>query len=418
MIRPQPIGIFPYPTGLLLLPPMSASSTQEARAGTAQAALLRGAIPSEWPDAWRFYEAAIGGDRDTAMRLLTDASQAAHHADDAIAAYNRYVLSGEEHDRRRALADDDPIVRALVRMAAFVMGDEYPEHQSPGFEAGLDGELAGYARLVNASHFLERGDFATAATELEAGAAAARTVSPLLAAQIVAQRAGLDTAPGDAESRWTDAIALAGDTPLPGLLAELLCGQALVVHQIAESHRHRLVEATQLYQRALRCGIDRESHPLLWARIQANLGIAYVAMPMSEAGDKLRLAVAVQAFREALTVYDRETHPEEWASTMLNMANAMQYMPSAHQQENLMQAVEAYEELLTVRPRAMDPVGYARILANQGNALAHLGIFAPAVEKLTEAHKLLHWHDEADAAQRLLEQLEMINQQLSTSGIV
>lgn len=81
-----------------------------------------------------------------------------------------------------------------------------------------------------------------------------------------------------------------------------------------------------------------------------------------------------------------------------------------------MDAVTAYEELLGVRTRALDPVGYARILANQGNALAHLGIFQPAVEKLTEAHKLLHWYDEGDAAAQILEQLEAINAQLAGAG--
>ncbi|BAH37451.1 MAG TPA: hypothetical protein DGD08_01500 [Gemmatimonas aurantiaca] len=399
MIRPQPIGVFPYPTGLLLLPAVDADQP-------ALTALLRGETPESWPEAWHFFEASCRNDRDLALSLL--ASQ-----DSQLAHYNRYVLSGEPAERAQAEAGSDPVLSALTRMAAFVLGDEYRE---PDWSL-LDRELAGHARLVSASHALETGDLTASATELDAGIAAARVVSPLLAAQLLAQRAGLEEAGEQAEALWKDAIALAGDTPLPGLQAELLCGYALVVHQIAESRRHRLVEATQLYQQALRAGIDRESHPLLWARIQSNLGIAYVAMPMSEAGDKLRLAVAVQAFREALSVYDRETNADEWASTMLNMANAMQYMPSGHRQENLMQAVEAYEELLTVRPRAMDPVGYARILANQGNALAHLGIFGHAVEKLTEAHKLLHWHGEADAAQRLLEQLELINGQLSTAGV-
>ncbi|HEY0929622.1 MAG TPA: hypothetical protein VGE27_06845 [Gemmatimonas sp.] len=398
MIRPQPIGVFPYPTGLLLLPVLDADHP-------AHAALLRGEEPDAWPDAWRFFEAAGQGDRERALSLL-----ASH--DDQLAHYNRYVLSGEPVHLARAESGSDAVLRALTRMAAFVLGEPYHE---PDWSL-LDGELVGHARLVSASHALEVGDFAAAAAELDAGIATSRAVSPLLAAQMLAQRAGLEEAGETAEAFWKDAIALAGDTQLPGLRAELLCGQALVVHQIAESRRHRLVEATQLYQRALQAGINRESHPLLWARIQANLGIAYVAMPMSEAGDKLRLAVAVQAFREALVVYDRETYPDEWASTMLNMANAMQYMPSGHRQENLMQAVDAYEELLTVRPRAMDPVGYARILANQGNALAHLGIFTHAVDKLTEAHKLLHWHGESDAAQRLLEQLELINGQLSTAG--
>lgn len=98
---------------------------------------------------------------------------------------------------------------------------------------------------------------------------------------------------------------------------------------------------------------------------------------------------------------------------MLNMANALQYLPSSHPQENLIEAVNGYEALLEVRNKALDPVGYARLLANQANALAHLGMFGPSIEKLTEARKLLSWHGEDDAASALLEQVERINAQMA-----
>ncbi|MBL0938627.1 MAG: hypothetical protein IBJ03_07020 [Gemmatimonadaceae bacterium] len=414
LVRPQPIGIYPFPAGLLLLPePDTQTDADRAIAREAHEALMRGALPEIWPDAWRFFAAALQGDREEAMALLTTQDVA---PDTAVAAYNRFVLAGDAGDLAAALGATAPSVRIMSRCAAFVQGavSELPSPEE--IDNALDAELAGQAMAVQAAWYLEHHAIAEALTALTQGTILARDVSPVLAAQLLAQRAGLEDSAATAESLWQEALQLAGDSPLPGLRAELLCGRAMVVHQESESLRHRLVEAIQLYQEALRAGIDRDSHPMMWARIQANLGIAYVSMPMSEAGDKLRLAVALQAFREALTVYDRKAHPDEWASTMLNMANAMQYMPSAHQQENLMQAVEAYEELLTVRPRAMDPVGYARIIANQGTALAHLGIFAPAVEKLTEAHKLLHWHGEPDAAQRLLDQLEAINIQLATAG--
>ncbi|MBX9855372.1 MAG: hypothetical protein K2Y26_07595 [Gemmatimonadaceae bacterium] len=413
LVRPQPIGIFPFPAGLLLLPePDVRSDTDRETARQAQEALMRGSVPEVWPNAWRFFAASLAGARDEAMALLS-ADESTHGT--ALVAYNRFVLAGDAGDLAAALGASAPTVRVMACCAAYVQGAVSGLPPVEEMHRALDAELVAQALAVQAAWHLENHAVAEALTVLEQGVAAARVVSPILAAQLLAQRAGLEEAADTAEALWQEALHLAGDSPLPGLRAELLCGRALVVHQDSESRRHRLVEAVQLYQEALRAGIDRDSHPLMWARIQANLGIAYVSMPMSEAGNKLRLAVAVQAFREALTVYDREAHPDEWSSTMLNMANAMQYMPSGHQQENLMQAVEAYEELLTVRPRAMDPVGYARILANQGNALAHLGIFTPAVEKLTEAHKLLHWHGEPDAAQRLLDQLEAINVQLATA---
>jgi tetratricopeptide (TPR) repeat protein len=401
MIRPQPLGIFPYPTGLLLLPDVGAAPTQRALAHQALAALLEGNTPADWPTAWHFFAAALHGDRDVAIASLMDAT-------DSMAHYNRYVLTGDATHRDAAMADGDPYISRLTQMAAYIQGST----ELPPETDGLDGELLAHGALVRATSLLEQGEVTGAMATLRLGIEAARATSPLLAAQLLSQCASLDPSSAQAESDWREALTLVKETPLASLRAELWSGLALTVHQRADANRGRLVEAVQHYQQALRTGITRERHPELWARIQANLGLAYVSMPMSEHGEKLRLAVAVQAFREALTVYARDTHPTEWASTMLNMANAMQYLPSAHQAENLADAVTAYEELLTVRPKEYDPVGYARILANQGNALVHLGVFGPAVEKLTEAHKLLHWHDEGEAAQRLLEQLEAINAQL------
>jgi len=403
--RPQPLGIFGYPAGLLLLSAVPADDPDHALAFAVRAELMRGHVPTEWPAAWRGFALAMADDRDGAL--------AAFSADTtALGAYNRFVLTGDAGERAAASAADDVTLRAMASLAAFIQGatDVLPSVD------GTDGELLANVRLAHAAALLEQQDPDAARAMLDDGVEAAESASPLLAAQLLAQRASLGDADAETESQWRRALQLAGDAPLPGLVAELRCGLALVVHQRADVNRARLIEAVQLYQSALQAGISRESHPDLWAQIQTNLGIAYVSTPMTDAGDKIRLAVAVQSFREAMTVYTRETHPDEWASAMLNMANAMQYLPSSHTKENLIDAVNAYEELMTVRTRAFDPVGYARLLANQGNALAHLGMFQPAVEKLTEAHKLLHWHNEADAASQILNQLEAINAKIEVGS--
>jgi tetratricopeptide (TPR) repeat protein len=239
----------------------------------------------------------------------------------------------------------------------------------------------------------------------------------VLAAQLVAQLAQLQPSLPDHTVQktlnyWRTAIALAGDTPLPHLRGDLRIGMAIALHEAAGDRRDLLVEAVKTYQDALHNGITFEDTPETFALAQNNIGLAYLTMPMTDAGDKLRHAVAVQSFREALKVYTPETHLEAWTSTMLNMANALQYLPSARPEEHLIQAVETYEQLLEVRNKAFDPLGYARLLANQANALAHLGMFQPATEKFTEAHKLLHWHGEEEMAASILEQLERINTQL------
>jgi tetratricopeptide (TPR) repeat protein len=144
--------------------------------------------------------------------------------------------------------------------------------------------------------------------------------------------------------------------------------------------------------------LTRQNAPELYALAQNNLALAYLAMPLTEASDQLRMGIAVQALREALKVYKREAYPEQWASTQLNLANALQYLPSSHPEDNLSEAVGLYEEVLQARDPQRDPLGYARLLANQGNALAHLGIFDHAVPKLQQAAWLFAQGGDDDAA--------------------
>jgi tetratricopeptide (TPR) repeat protein len=105
-----------------------------------------------------------------------------------------------------------------------------------------------------------------------------------------------------------------------------------------------------------------------------------------------------------------------WASVSMNLANALQYAPSSHPEENLIQAVETYEQVLQVRSRAKDPVAYALVLLNQANALAHLGMFKPALEKLSEAYKLFHWYDQIEQADAARDLVEQINQRLGDTA--
>jgi tetratricopeptide (TPR) repeat protein len=419
MLAPfQPLGIFPFPAGMLLLTdPTTASthSTADADGVVAAAvdALQQGAHPEVWPHAWQVMQHALAGD-------IARAIDALRHDQTDVAACNHFVLTGDASSYAQAAASADAAVRAVAALAAFTQGasDALPDAEALPASVTRDvrAVVAANLRLARAAAALEANDPEAAADALDRASTEVESISPIFAAQLLAQRAGLTSDDRVQEQTWRRALALAAQSPLEGLRGELQYGLAVCVHQQAMRLPHRLPEVVRLYQAALQDGLERDTNPELWAQAQVNLGLAYVAMPMSDAGAKLRHAVAIQAFREALNVYTRETHPEAWASTMLNMANAMQYLPSSHPQENLMDAVTAYEELLSVRTRAMDPVGYARILANQGNALAHLGIFQPAVEKLTEAHKLLHWYNEADAAQQILEQLEAINVQLAGAG--
>jgi tetratricopeptide (TPR) repeat protein len=131
---------------------------------------------------------------------------------------------------------------------------------------------------------------------------------------------------------------------------------------------------------------------------------------MSSEGDRIRVGVAVNALRAALRVFTPESHPAAWASTQLNLANALQYLPSVHQEENLDESVHLYEEILQHRDPDLDPLGYARILANQGNALGHLGVFSDARDRLTTAREIFARQGDAESVAGVDEIMMSLNE--------
>ncbi len=63
-IRPQPIGIYPFPAANLLLPPV------EVPHEAALPSLLNGDLDIELPEQWTFFAAAAKGDIETAIQLI------------------------------------------------------------------------------------------------------------------------------------------------------------------------------------------------------------------------------------------------------------------------------------------------------------------------------------------------------------
>ena len=132
------------------------------------------------------------------------------------------------------------------------------------------------------------------------------------------------------------------------LRAELQVCRALARQQLAGNDRGALLavvadltEASKIFR--------EDTHPEMFAVINQHLALAYLIMPMSSEGDRIRVGVAVNSLRAALRVYTPQSHPVEWASTQLNLANALQYLPSVHQEQNLDEAVHLYEEVLQDR---------------------------------------------------------------------
>lgn len=368
--RPQPLGALPWPAGMLLLPD-GAESAQTA------AALVVGTIPEAWPEGLEYLERALDDDVEHAAGLLP--------GDDVVSRYNRAVLVGGD-GVWEALADDcDGELRALVDTARFSVG----LLDVPPSVDGTTGEVRAVVGSARASARMEVGDFAGAAEELATAAQAADEAgSPILAASLRLTRAEvLRDRLDDPAGAVREADAAIRSLPLtaPGeLRAELQVTRALGRQQLAGTDRGALLAVVADLQEASKV-FREETYPEMFATLNQHLALAYLVMPMSSEGDRIRVGVAVNSLRAALRVFTPDTHPVAWASTQLNLANALQYLPSVHQETNLDEAVQLYEEVLQYRDPDRDPLGYARILANQGNALGHLGVFADARQRLDTA---------------------------------
>ncbi len=395
-VRPQPIGAFPLPLGYMLIP--ARDETESARAE-----LLAGRLPVQWPAALRAQQLAGAGDRDGALAVLACADDP-----DPIARYNRFVLDpdSEDPDALRAVLGEFAV---LVDLVLFTLGRTATPPQS----CGADDELAAMALSAHASAALADGDPAAALRLLDEAVNTAAESSTVLAGLLLgsAGTVARELGEADAAPRLERALkSLDGADGLAVARAELHLCLAGILHEQAEDNPVMLVRAVPHYHSALQL-IKREDAPLLWAGAHAGLAAAYLTMPMAEASSQLRLGVAAQSLRAALTVYTREDHPHEWGSAQLNLANSLVYTPSRHQADNLVEAVEIYEALLQIRDRDSDPLGRARVLANQGNVLAHLGLFDQARAKLYDARFLFEELGDVDSVRSVRGVLDEISRQ-------
>lgn len=384
-MRPQPLGVLPWPAGMLLLP--------DGHGDTA-AAILAGEVPDVWPADLDFVRLALSGDAAQAAAALT--------GEDDLSRYNRAVLVGGEGAWEPLASASDPELAALAGLGMFTVGliDEPPSAQ------GLSGEVAAMVRSGRASAALERGDLASAHAELSEAIADA-AASPVLAASLALTDAEVLREVGDAAAAAGVLDAALRDIPRTAdreLLAELHLARGLARQDLGAHNKGYLLPAVNDYTEAAKT-FREETHPTQFAALNVNLALAYLVMPMSSEGDRIRVGVAVNSLRAALRIYTPQTHPAEWASAQLNLANALQYLPSVHQETNLDEAVHLYEEVLQYRDPDADPLGYARILANQGNALGHLGVFSDAQERLERARTIFVEHGDAEAAESVSETL-------------
>ena len=153
-------------------------------------------------------------------------------------------------------------------------------------------------------------------------------------------------------------------------------------------------------------------------------------MPVTDQSGKMREALAVQAFEEALTVVNLIDHPNEYAMLQNNLGNALQYVSSSHRVENGYRALEAYDEALKVRTIRDMPEEYANTIANKANCLSNLpddpqdpdggnfGNLTEAVRLLEEARGVFAKRGAGEKAQAVSEAIAELNAALGPSTIL
>ena len=391
------LGFFPFPAGLLIGPVTSADAWLSP-------VKKQGIWPEEVPESWAFYAFVLQGQIEEALQHL--------EGEVWWKQFNRMVLTEDKEAYQELMEEEDDERRTLLQSVGYVLGFEeslsVPEATSSWFEWMIWGHfLVDHGEGVAA---LQAMDEALSHVPEDFGALHAYLEG--LKALIGFRVQGVEPA---LIPQLQKALKALQDTALEALKAELWMTLGMAYQELAQGRRGALLEAVKCYHQALQY-YSKSTHPEVYALLQNNLALAYLAMPIQESRDQLRKAIAVQALREALKVYTREAYPEAWASATLNLANALQHLPSSDLEKHLWQAVALYQELLDVRKPDRDPAGYARVLANQANALAHLGAFSRALPRYEEALKYFEEIGELDSVQVIQQAIEEIHYLQSKNG--
>lgn len=121
--------------------------------------------------------------------------------------------------------------------------------------------------------------------------------------------------------------------------------------------------ALEAFQEALRI-FDRENAPDVFADIHHSLAVLYAEMPDEDKKRSVWAALSSTSFKESLNFYTKENYPYEYAMICNNYANAMTNYPQMKKADNYQKAIELYEEALNIRTPKHFPYERALTLIN------------------------------------------------------
>ncbi|WP_298447656.1 hypothetical protein [Ferrimicrobium sp.] len=389
------LGVGPMPLAGLVFPAKLAPRAQEA--------LREGRALDETCEL-AFLCSAAAGHVDQAQREL------AQYAGEDWAEYDCGVLAG----RSGRLQTRDRALTVLDAIAAFVLGDDDANlsWQAATMDEGLGVGVRAWAGIVGLAWATEIASSSHISEALTALVSLLDQVEPLQAAMIqrsiLPHRKELGISDQAAVTGYREVIATLKTTCLLEDLGSAWLELGGLLHEMGGANPGYLREAVKCYQESTKI-FSRTSAPVMFASIQVDIAVCYLAMPMLESSDAVRFAVAISSLREAMRVFTPEEYPRQWFTCQLNLANALVYSPSAHSVANIVEAVDLYSELAGRVNPLEDPMGYARLMFNWGNALAHLGDFVEARSRLHEARRIFEEfeiYDEVRAVRDVLDEME------------
>ncbi|MBH8566353.1 CHAT domain-containing protein [Nostoc sp. CENA67] len=132
-------------------------------------------------------------------------------------------------------------------------------------------------------------------------------------------------------------------------------------HRIRGNKANNLRKAIKCFKLALKVCTPKSEH---WAKIQNELGNAYLKIEKKGKVDSLLKEAAINAFTSALNVFSNEEDSYEWATTQKNLGNAYRQRKEGNKDENLEKAIKAFESTLKIFDKNSNE--YGRIKNNLG----------------------------------------------------
>jgi tetratricopeptide (TPR) repeat protein len=171
---------------------------------------------------------------------------------------------------------------------------------------------------------------------------------------------------------------------------------------VFRDRRENREKAIQLYHAALEL-CSPEARPTQWVSVLHNLSATYIVTSNTHPE---RIDLAIDGFRQVLSVFTRERSPATWAKTLDSLGDAYIARVTGDRAENIEQGIAYYLQALEVRTREAFPTEWALTMKALGiaysdreqggrieNAEKSIAFYRNAMEVFTRKRGPFEWAD-------------------------